>query len=95
MSDRPIVPSSRVSALIGWDGTMGRDDGTTECTPRTDEQPQRATEEAGTGKAHDSEKPVVILPAEEFKITEVLRHVEAGRIVLIIPGNQQRAPPAA
>lgn len=24
VSDRPIVPSSRVSARIGWDGTMGR-----------------------------------------------------------------------
>jgi excisionase family DNA binding protein len=29
MSDRPIVPLSRVSARTGWDETMGRDDGTT------------------------------------------------------------------
>ena len=30
MSDRPIVPPSRVSARTGRDETMGRDNGTTE-----------------------------------------------------------------
>lgn len=33
MSDRPIVPPLRVSARIGRDGTMGRDDGTTRTAP--------------------------------------------------------------
>jgi excisionase family DNA binding protein len=33
MSDRPIVPPSRVSARNGWDETMGRDDGTTRPAP--------------------------------------------------------------
>ena len=42
----------------------------------------------------DSERPTVILPASEFRITEVLKHVESGAIVLIIPENGQRAPPA-
>ena len=34
MSDRPIVPPSRVSARTGRDGTMGRDDGTSHPAPR-------------------------------------------------------------
>ena len=39
MSDRPIVPTSRVSARNEWDGTMGRDDGTTARHPRDSRRP--------------------------------------------------------
>ena len=35
--------------------------------------------------ADDSEKPMVIILARDFRLPEVLRHLEAGRIVLIIP----------
>jgi len=38
MSDRPIVPPSRVSARNGRDETMGRDDGTTRPAPRDGRQ---------------------------------------------------------
>jgi len=41
-------------------------------------------------KADDSEKPTVILQAREFRLPEVLRHVEAGRVVLVIPAVQCR-----
>jgi hypothetical protein len=69
---------------------MRRDD---ETTPSDDQQPGQAAEEASAGKAHELETPVVIIRPEEFRIAEVLRHVEAGEIVLIIPENQQRGPP--
>ena len=36
-------------------------------------------------KAHDPEKLIVILLARDFRLPEVLRHIEAGRIVLVIP----------
>jgi hypothetical protein len=29
---------------------------------------------------------LVILPAQDIRLPEVLRHIEAGRIVLVIPG---------
>jgi len=45
-------------------------------------------------KADDSEKLTVILLAQDFRLPEVLRHIEAGRIVLVIPATQ-RPPPAA
>jgi hypothetical protein len=64
----------------GDGGTKGRDG-----TPR-DEQPPLVTEQK-------SKKPVVILLADEFRITEVLGHIEAGEIVLIIPTTRQRGPP--
>ena len=35
-------------------------------------------------KADDPERPTVIMLAEEFSLPEVLRHIEAGRIVLVI-----------
>jgi hypothetical protein len=36
-------------------------------------------------KADKSEKPTVIIPANEFSLPVVLRHLEAGKIVLVIP----------
>jgi hypothetical protein len=36
-------------------------------------------------KAGDSEKLTVILLVQDFRLPEVLRHIEAGRIVLVIP----------
>ena len=44
-------------------------------------------------KADDSEKLVVILLARDFRLPEVLRHIEAGRIVHVIPATQR--PPLA
>jgi hypothetical protein len=35
-------------------------------------------------KADDSEKKIVIIEAEDFRLPEVLRHIEAGRIVRVI-----------
>ena len=36
-------------------------------------------------KADDSEKATVIIQAQDFRLPEVLRHIEAGRIVRVIP----------
>jgi hypothetical protein len=33
----------------------------------------------------DTEKETVIIMATEFRLTDVLAHIEAGRIVLVIP----------
>jgi hypothetical protein len=35
--------------------------------------------------ADDPEKETVIITAREFRLPEVLSHIEAGRIVLVIP----------
>ncbi len=45
-------------------------------------------------KADDPGKPVVILRPEEFSLPEVLRHIEAGKIVLVVPAKK-RPPQAA
>ncbi len=45
-------------------------------------------------KADYSEKLTVILLAQDFRLPDVLRHIEAGRVVLVIPATQ-RAPPDA
>jgi hypothetical protein len=60
---------------------MGRWDGTTHCAPS--DEPEQGPDQ-----------PVVIIPAGEFRITDALRHIEASRIVLIVPGNHQRGPPS-
>jgi hypothetical protein len=44
--------------------------------------------------ADDPEKQAVILQAQDFRLPEVLRHIEAGRIVLVIRAAQP-PPPAA
>jgi hypothetical protein len=36
-------------------------------------------------KADNPEKETVIIPAPDFRLPEVLRHIEAGRIVRVIP----------
>jgi hypothetical protein len=36
-------------------------------------------------KADNPEKPTVVIPASEFSLPKVLRYLEAGKIVLIIP----------
>jgi hypothetical protein len=38
-------------------------------------------------QADDSGKLTVVLLAQDFRLPEVLRHIEAGRIVLVIPAN--------
>ena len=45
-------------------------------------------------KADDSEKPTVIILARDFRLPEVLRHIEAGRIVRVIPAPQTPAAAA-
>jgi hypothetical protein len=40
-------------------------------------------------KADDSGKLTVIMLAEDFRLPEVLRHIEAGRIVRVIPAAQR------
>jgi hypothetical protein len=42
-------------------------------------------------KADDSGKQVVIIQARDFRLPEVLRLLEAGKIVLVVPATQ---PPA-
>jgi hypothetical protein len=39
-------------------------------------------------KADDPEKPAVIILARDFRLPEVLRHIEAGRIVLVISATE-------
>jgi hypothetical protein len=41
-------------------------------------------------KADDPEKLTVIVMAQHFRLPEVLRHIEAGKIVLVIPASQTR-----
>jgi hypothetical protein len=40
-------------------------------------------------KADNSEKPAVIIAAQDFRLADVLRHIEAGRIVLVVPATQR------
>jgi len=69
----------------------GTDDGTnTECAGRgvmphgEQAQGQPETEEVNAYKADDSGKLIVIILARDFRLPEVLRHIEAGRILLVI-----------
>lgn len=39
-------------------------------------------------KAYDPRKPVVIIAADQFRLPDVLRHLEAGKVVLVIPAAQ-------
>jgi hypothetical protein len=45
-------------------------------------QPER--EEVDAYKADESEKVIVIIQAKDFRLPEVLEHIEAGRIVRVI-----------
>jgi len=49
----------------------------------------------GTKQQPVSDRPAVVLSPDDLRITELLRHIEAGRVVLIILENQERGPPAA
>jgi hypothetical protein len=51
----------------------------------TRDNPIKKPEEANAHKADNPEKTTVIIPANEFSLPKVLRHLEAGNIVLIIP----------
>jgi hypothetical protein len=42
-------------------------------------------------KADDSEKETVIILAQDFRLSEVLRHIESGRIVRVIPAPRNPA----
>jgi hypothetical protein len=81
--------------------TPARDDSPTDqeaparCPPRPApatptvpaQAPAPAAERATTPPADDPEKPTVIILAQDFRLSEVLRHIEAGRIVLVIPAD--------
>ena len=36
-------------------------------------------------KADKPEKPTVIILAQDFRLPDVLRHIEAGKVVLVVP----------
>jgi len=42
-------------------------------------------------KADDEEKETVIIEPKDFRLPDVLRHIEAGRIVRIIPAPRNPA----
>ena len=42
-------------------------------------------------KADDAEKETVIMPATDFRLSEVLSHIEAGRIVRVVPAPRNPA----
>ena len=42
-------------------------------------------------KADDSEKETVIMLTTEFKLADVLAHIEAGKIVRVIPAPRNPA----
>jgi hypothetical protein len=42
-------------------------------------------------KADDTEKETVIMLATDFRLTEVLRHIEAGKIVRVVPAPRNPA----
>ena len=76
MSDRPIVPSSRVSALIGWDGTMGRDDGTSDRAPRDGRKVIPTTDDPALAR---------LIMSEQFWVGDgwtklAFRHRASGRV---------------
>jgi len=52
-----------------------------------DAHEKQEPEEVNAYKADNTEKPTVIIPANEFSLPKVLRHLEAGKIVLIIPAT--------
>lgn len=57
-----------------------------------DDPPQ--PDEASAGNARDPRTyELVIIVARDFRLPEVLRHIEAGRSVLVIPSTQH--PPLA
>ena len=56
--------------------------------PRKQSEP----EEVEAYKAKDPEKLTVIVLAGDFRLPVVLAHIEAGKIVRVIPG-EQRPPP--
>jgi hypothetical protein len=47
-------------------------------------RPGNETEEADVYTAGETEKEIVTIRPEEFRLPEVLRHIEAGRIVRVI-----------
>jgi hypothetical protein len=42
-------------------------------------------------KAANAEKETVIILAQDFRLSEVLRHIESGRIVRVIPAPRKPA----
>jgi hypothetical protein len=42
-------------------------------------------------RADDQEKETVIIVAQDFRLSEVLRHIEAGKIVRVIPAPRNPA----
>jgi hypothetical protein len=52
-------------------------------------RPGNETEEVDVYTADETEKDIVTIRPEEFRLPEVLRHIEAGKIVrVILPGQR-------
>jgi hypothetical protein len=45
-------------------------------------------------RADDPEQLTVVITADQFRLPDVLRHVEAGRTVIVVPPGRH-PPPAA
>jgi hypothetical protein len=43
------------------------------------------------GKADNPENLTVIILAQDFRLPDVLRHIEAGKIVLVVPPARSTA----
>jgi hypothetical protein len=39
-------------------------------------------------KAEKEEKPVMVIMASEFRLPEILRHIEAGKTIIVIPATE-------
>ena len=61
------------------------------CLTTNNPSRQPEPEEVNAYQADDPEKQIVILPAQEFRLPEVLRHIEAGKIVRVILPEQRPA----
>jgi hypothetical protein len=61
------------------------------CLTTNNPSKQPETEEATAYKSDDTEKEIVTIQAHEFRFPEVLKHIEAGRIVRVILPVQRPA----
>jgi hypothetical protein len=92
---RPAVGDRAVSGAATPPGTDPTPDNTTEHHPghrhargtslkATPPEPPEP-EDVNADKADDSPALTVIMKPQDFRLPDVLRHIEAGRIVVLIP----------
>jgi hypothetical protein len=93
-ADRPVPSLARASARKRADTSHGTNDGTSteRRTPKEEHHGNpKPPGEANAHKADDTGKETVIILAQDFRLAEVLAHIEAGRIVLVIPAPRKPA----